>query len=93
MILSLRLAKIRVLSYFFFLFLIRLSNFLIIRVVKEKKKAKLALAIPKGVPIIVAKEIKGTPTFVALKKKKKKCRYDQSGYFLGKIIFNLAYFI
>ena len=92
MILSLRLAKIRVLSYFFFLFLIRLSNFLIIRVVKEKKKAKLALAIPKGVPIIVAKEIKGTPTFVALKKKKK-CRYDQSGYFLGKIIFNLAYFI
>lgn len=71
MILSLRLAKIRVLSYFFFLFLIRLSNFLIIRVVKEKKKAKLALAIPKGVPIIVAKEIKGTPTFVALKKKKK----------------------
>ena len=69
MILSLRLAKIRVLSYFFFLFLIRLSNFLIIRVVKEKKKAKLALAIPKGVPIIVAKEIKGTPTFVALKKK------------------------
>ena len=89
MILSLRLAKIRVLSYFFFLFLIRLSNFLIIRVVKEKKKAKLALAIPKGVPIIVAKEIQHSLHL----KKKKKCRYDQSGYFLGKIIFNLAYFI
>ena len=68
MILSLRLAKIRILPCFFFLFLITLSNFLIIPVVKEENKVKLALAIRKRAPIIVVKEIKETPIFVALKK-------------------------
>ena len=36
-----------------FLFLVILSNFLIIPVVKEKIQVKLALAIPTGVPITV----------------------------------------
>ena len=36
-----------------FLFLVIVSNFLIIPVVKEKIQVKLALAIPTGVPITV----------------------------------------
>ena len=44
-----------------------LSNFLIIPVVKEKIKVKLALAIPTGAPIILVNEIIDTPPVVALK--------------------------
>ena len=44
-----------------------LSNFLIIPVVKEKIKVKLALAIPTGAPIILVNEIIDTPLLVALK--------------------------
>ena len=43
---SLLLANIRILLCFFFLFLVMLSNFLIIFVVREKINVKLALAIP-----------------------------------------------
>ena len=52
---------------FFFLFLIILSNFLIIPIVKEKIIVKLAFAIPTGAPITVVKEIIDTPSFVANK--------------------------
>ena len=47
-----------------FIFLVTLNNFLIIPVVKEKIKVKLALAIPAGAPITVVKEIIDTPPAV-----------------------------
>ena len=67
MLSSLLLANIRILSCLFFLFLVMLSNFLIIPVVREKIKVKLALAIPTGAPIILVNEIIDTPLLVALK--------------------------
>ena len=67
MLLSLLLANIKILSCFFFLFLVVLSNFLTIPVVREKIKVKLALAIPTGAPIILVNEIIDTPPVVALK--------------------------
>ena len=51
---------------FFFLFLVMLSNFLIIPIIGEKIKLKLALAIPIGAPTL-AEEIMQTPQLVALK--------------------------
>ena len=50
MLSSLLLANIRILSCFFFLFLVILSNFLINPVVIEKIKVKLALAIQTDAP-------------------------------------------
>ena len=50
---------------FFFLFIVILSNFLIIPVVKEKIEIKRALAIPKGAPITVVKEVIATLLLVA----------------------------
>ena len=44
-----------------------LSNFLIIPVVREKIKVKLALAIPTGAPTILVNEIIDTPPLAALK--------------------------
>ena len=70
MLLSLLLANIRILSCFFFLFLVILNNFLTIQVVKEKIKVKLALAIPTGAPIILVNEIIDTSPVVALKTRK-----------------------
>ena len=67
MLLSLLLANIRILSCFFFLFLVIFSNFLTIPVVREKIKVKLALAIPTGAPIILVNEIIDTPPLAALK--------------------------
>ena len=52
MLSSLPLANIRILSWFFFLFLV--ITFLIIPVVREKIKVKLALAIPTGAPTMLA---------------------------------------
>ena len=45
-----------------------LSNFLIIPVVKEKIRVKLALAIPAGSPTTLVKEMIDTPLLVALKR-------------------------
>ena len=67
MLLSLLLADIRVLSCFFFLFLVIFSNFLIIPVVREKIKERLALAIPTGAPTKLVIEIIDTPLLVAPK--------------------------
>ena len=44
------------------------SNFLIVPVVKEKIKVKLAFIIPTGAPITVVKEIADTPPLVACRK-------------------------
>ena len=67
MLLSLLLANIRILSRFFFLFLVIFSNFLTIPIVREKNKVKLALAIPTGSPTILVNEIIDTSLLVALK--------------------------
>ena len=63
---SLLLANIRILSCFFFLFFVML-NFLIIPVVKEKIKVKLALAIRTRAPTTLVKEMIDTLPHVALK--------------------------
>ena len=67
MLLSFLLANIRILSYFFFLFLVIFNNFLTIPVVIEKIKVKLSLAIPTGAPKILVNEIVDTRVLVALK--------------------------
>ena len=67
MLLSLLLANIIILSYFFFLFLVVCSNFFTFLVVREKNKVRLALAIPTGAPTILVNEIIDTPLLVALK--------------------------
>ena len=66
MLLSLLLANIRILSCFFFLFLVMLSNFFI-PVVKEKIRVKLVPAIPTGAPTTLTEEIIQTQPPVALK--------------------------
>ena len=66
-LLSLLLAKIRILSYFFFYFLVVLNNFLAIPVVREKTKVKLTLAIQTGAPTRLINEQIYTPPVVALK--------------------------
>ena len=58
MLLSLLLANIIILSF---------NNFLVITVVREKNKVRLALAIPNGASTIVVNEIIDTPPLVALK--------------------------
>ena len=67
MLFSLFLANIIILSCFFFLFLVILSNFLIVSVVREKNRVKLALAIPAGAPTMLVKEMVDTPSLVAFK--------------------------
>ena len=66
-LISLLLANIRILSCFFFFFLVIFNNFLTIPVVSEKIKVKIALAIPTGAAIILVDEIIDTPAVVALK--------------------------
>ena len=53
-----------------------LKNFLIILVVKEKIKVRLALAIPAGAPRTLENEMIQTPLLVALKQLKS-CICDQ----------------
>ena len=65
--LSFHLANIRILPCFFFLFLVMLSNFLVISFVREKIRVKLALAIPTGTPTTLADQMIQTPLLVALK--------------------------
>ena len=51
----------------FFFFFVIFSNCLIIPVVREKSKVRLALAIPTGAPTILVNKIIDTPPLVALK--------------------------
>ena len=64
---SLLLANIRILLFFFFLFLVTLSNFLIIPVVREQIKVKLAPTILIRAPTTLPEEIIQTPPLLALK--------------------------
>ena len=52
---------------FLFFFLVILNNFLVIPVVKEKLKVKLALAMPTGAPTVHVNEKIDTPPVAALK--------------------------
>ena len=67
MLLSLLLTNITILSCFFFLLLVMLSNFFIIPVLSKKIKLKLGLAIPTSAPKMLAKDMIDTPSFFALK--------------------------
>ena len=67
MLLGLLLANIKILSCFFFLFLVTFNDFLTIPVVGKETKERLALAIPTDAPIIFVNEIIDTPLLVALK--------------------------
>ena len=67
MLLSLLLANKRILSSFFFLFLVILRIFLIIPVVREKTRVKITPAIPVGAPTTYTDEIIQTPPLVELK--------------------------
>ena len=52
---------------FLLFFLAKLSNFLIIPVVSEKIKVKLAIAIPTGAPTMLVNEMIDTTPLVSLK--------------------------
>ena len=67
MLSSLLLANLRILSCFFFLFGVMLSNFLFIPLVREKIKVKYALAISTGAPTTLEDVMIQTPLLVALK--------------------------
>ena len=67
MLFSLLLTKIRILSCFFCLLLVMLSNFLIIPVVREKIKVKLAPAISIGAPTTLTDKKIQTPPIAAFK--------------------------
>ena len=54
MLLSLLSDDIKILSSFFFLFLVMLSSFLIIPVVRKTNKVKLGIVNPTGTPTILA---------------------------------------
>ena len=64
---GLPLANVRILSGFFFLFLVIFSNFLTIPVVREKNNVRVALAIPTGALTILVNEIIDTQPLVTLK--------------------------
>ena len=68
MLFNLILANIKILLCFFFLFLVIINDFFIIPVVKPITRLNLALAIPTGTPIKLAKEMVDIPTLVADKK-------------------------
>ena len=70
MILSLLLANISILSCFFFFFLVIFSNLLVIPVVREKKRVKLALLIPTGAPTMLVNEQIDLLQFLHLKQLK-----------------------
>ena len=67
MLLSLLLVNIRILSCFFFVFLVIFNIFLTIPVAREIIRVKLALAIPTGAPTKLVNEIIDTPPVAALK--------------------------
>ena len=65
--LSSLLANTRILSCFFFFFLITFNNLSVIPVIREKIEVRLALANPTGAPTILVKEQIDTPPVAALK--------------------------
>ena len=82
MLFNLLLARITILLYFSFLFLVIFDIFFIIPTVKENTRLKLAFAIPAGAPIILAKEIIDIPPIVANKTLElKSCKNNQKQQF------------
>ena len=67
MLLNLLSANLRILSCFFFFFLVMFNNFLTIPVDREKIRVKLALTIPTDDPITLVNEIIDIPLVAALK--------------------------
>ena len=90
MLLSLILVNIRILSCFFFFFLVIFNNFLTIPVVREKNKVRLALAIPTGAPTILVNEIIDTPPLVAFKTKLG--QYNQKQQHICLIFYFMIFF-
>ena len=89
MLSSLLLASIRTLSRFFFLFLVLLSNILIIPVIREKIKVKLALAIRTVAPATLTDKMIQTPLLVALKTIKILSMYSKAvTYLLNFLLHN-----
>ena len=89
MLSSLLLASIRTLSRFFFLFLVLLSNILIIPVIREKIKVKLALAIRTGAAATLTDKMIQTPLLVALKTIKILSMYSKAvTYLLNFLLHN-----
>ena len=68
-----------------------LSNFLIIPVVREKIKVKLALAIPTGAPTILVNEIIDTPPLMHLKQLKLG-QYNQKQQHIYLIFYCMIFF-
>ena len=67
MLFSLLLNNIRILSCFFFLFLVVFNNFSMIPIAKENNIVNAALAIPQGAPATVAWKLIQTPPVFAFK--------------------------
>ena len=76
---------------FFFLFLVISNSFFIIPVVTENTKVKLALAIPAGTPITLAKEIIDTPHLLQIKKLKS-CQNNQKEQCIRQVFDSLFFF-
>ena len=72
MLFNLLLANVTILLCFFFLFLIAFSNFFNSPVHNENARLRLALVIPIGASISVAKDAIETPPLLT---EKKKCIY------------------
>ena len=91
MLFNLLLANIRILSCFFVLFLVVLNNIFDIPVVKEKINVKPALAIPRGVPITLVKEIIDTlPLFALRTIKTLSMQSNTATYLHNFLLFNFC---
>ena len=91
MLLTLLLVNKKILSCFFFLFLVVLSNFLTIPVVREKIRVKLALTIPTGAPTTLLNQQAGTLPVVALKTNKILSMQSKTATYLLNVL--LYYFL
>ena len=93
MLFSLLLAngKSEILSCFLLLFLVVLSNFFTIPVVREKIKVKFALAIPTGAPAMLVNERIDTPPVVALKAIKS-CLWNEKQLHICLIFYCMIFF-
>ena len=91
MLFNLLLANIRILSWFFILFLVVLNNIFDIPVVKEKINVKPALAIPTGVPITLVREIIDTlPLFALRTIKTLSMQSNTATYLHNFLLFNFC---
>ena len=93
MLLSLLLVNKKILSCFFFLFLV-LSNFLTISVVREKIRVKLGLTIPTGAPTTLVNEQADNRPVVALKTNKILSMQSKTAtYLLNVLLYDFLWLI